>query len=146
MVTPNSRVDAAAAVFGLLARFVHRAGQEASAELRRHGLTPAQFQLLLAVQRRPATTQRELGEQFDVTGANISMLIAKLESAGLLDRAPDGAANRVRLTDAGSDLVARLGPAQDEFLVARFAGLDDAQLRQLHDLMDRALGGLSNDR
>jgi DNA-binding MarR family transcriptional regulator len=130
-------------VFGLLARFVHRTGQEASAELKRHGLTPAQFQLLLAVQRDPASTQRELGERFDVTGANISMLIAKLEAAGLLRREPDGAANRVLLTDAGRELVARLEPEQDRFLVERFAALSDAQLHALRELVDTALRGLA---
>lgn len=133
-----------ATTFSLLARFVHRTGQAAAAELRRHGLTPAQFQLLLAVHRRPATTQRELGEHFDVTSANISMLIAKLETAGLLLREAEGAANRVLLTDAGAELVSRLAPAQDDFLLDCFAALSDEQLQGLHNLMDEAVRGLSD--
>ncbi|HZG91556.1 MAG TPA: MarR family winged helix-turn-helix transcriptional regulator [Pseudonocardia sp.] len=112
--------------------------------MRRHGLTPAQFQLLLAVQRRPAATQRELVEHFDVTRANISMLVAKLEVAGLVVREADGAANRVLLTDAGAELVSRLAPAQDEFLLGCFAALGDSELQRLRALMDEALSGLSD--
>lgn len=136
-----ARAVRSAEVFGLMARLVHRTGQEAAAALREHGLTPAQFQLLLAVRDRPGAVQRELGERFAVTGANVSMLIAKLESAGLLHRRADGAANRVLLTPAGQALVDRLEPEQSAFMAGRFAALREAQLDQLHDLVQRALEG-----
>lgn len=128
-------------VFGLMARIVHRTGQEATAALRGHDLTPAQFQLLRAVRDHPGAVQRELGERFAVTGANVSMLIAKLEAAGLLHRRADGAANRVLLTPAGQELVDRLEPEQSAFMAGRFAALDDAGLDELHDLLRAALDG-----
>lgn len=136
-----ARAARSAEVFGLLARLVHRTGQEASAVLRGHGLTPAQFQLLLAVRDRPGAVQRELGERFAVTGANVSMLIAKLESAGLLHRRADGAANRVLLTPAGEALVERLEPEQAAFMAGRFAALSEVELDRLHDLARAALDG-----
>lgn len=137
---PRTRLSAE--VFGLLARFVHQGGTDSAAELRRHDLTPAQFQLLLAVRRRPGVLQRELGEHLRVTGANVSMLVAKLERADLLRREPVGAANRVVLTDAGSALVDRLRPEQDEWLRARFAALDDEDLDRLRALLTAVLAGL----
>lgn len=73
-----------AETFGLMARIVHRTSQEASAILREEGLNPAQFQLLSAVGRTPGGYQRRFGEQASVTRANISMLVTKLEEAGLL--------------------------------------------------------------
>lgn len=136
-----ARAARSAEVFGLLARLVHRTGQEASAVLRGHGLTPAQFQLLLAVRDRPGAVQRELGERFAVTGANVSMLIAKLETAGLLHRRADGAANRVLLTPAGEALVERLEPEQAAFMAGRFAALSEVELDRLHDLARAALDG-----
>lgn len=136
-----ARAVRSAEVFGLMARLVHRTGQEAAAVLRGHGLTPAQFQLLLAVRDRPGAVQRELGERFAVTGANVSMLVAKLESAGLLHRRADGAANRVLLTPAGEGLVDRLGPEQSAFMAARFAALTEPELDQLLGLVRTAVDG-----
>jgi MarR family 2-MHQ and catechol resistance regulon transcriptional repressor len=127
-----------------MARLVHRTGQEAAAALREHGLTPAQFQLLLAVRDRPGAVQRELGERFAVTGANVSMLVAKLESAGLLHRRADGAANRVLLTPAGQALVDRLEPEQSAFMAGRFAALGEVELDQLHALVRAALDGTAD--
>lgn len=129
-------------VFGLLARIVHRTAQDAAAELRRHDLTPAQFQLLRAVRDRPGSLQRELSEHFHVTGGNVSMLVAKLETAGLLRREASGAAFRVSLTDAGAALVGRLEPEQDAFLVRRFAGLSGEDLSRLGRLLDEVVAGL----
>lgn len=139
-------VERSSEVFGLLARFVHRSDQEATSDLRRHGLTPAQFQLLRAVSRRPGALQREFGEHFAVTGANVSMLIDKLERAGLLRREPVGAANRVWTTEAGTELLARLEPELEAFFRTRFAGLAPAELEQLGALMSSALEGLPGAR
>lgn len=136
-----ARAVRSAEVFGLMARLVHRTAQEAAAALRGHGLTPAQFQLLRAVRDRPGAVQREIGERFAVTGANVSMLIAKLESAGLLHRRADGAANRVLLTPAGEELVERLEPEQSAFMAGRFAALGEVELDQLHHLVRTALDG-----
>ncbi len=61
-----ARAARSSEVFGLMARIVHRTGQEATAALRGHGLTPAQFQLLPAVRERPGAVQREIGERFAV--------------------------------------------------------------------------------
>lgn len=144
-VDDAERADRSSEVFGLMARLVHRTGQEASAALREHGLTPAQFQLLRAVREHPGAVQRELGERFAVTGANVSMLIAKLESAGLLHRRAEGAANRVLLTPAGEVLVDRLVPEQSRFMAGRFAALGDAELDRLHDLVRAALDGAAPD-
>jgi DNA-binding MarR family transcriptional regulator len=129
-------------LFGLLALIVHRTSQDASAILRREGLNPAQFQLLLAVHRRPGASQRELGELFGVTRANVSMLVSKLTAAGLLRREPSGAAYRVLLTPDGEAIVARLEPGQSAFMVERFGGLSDQELDDMYRLARRSVDGL----
>ena len=137
--TPRER--ASADVFGLLARVVHRTGQDAAAVLRRDDLNPAQFQLLRAVRDAPGSAQVELGGRFGVTAANVSMLLGKLEGAGLLRREPRGAANGVWLTDAGTALVDRLEPEQSRFLETRFAALSDDDLHTLRRLVSDVLEG-----
>ena len=129
-------------MFGVLARIVHRTSQDAAAILREEGLNPAQFQLLLAVRNRPGATQRELGDQFGVTGGNISMLVSKLTGAELLHKEADGAAFRIRLTEAGEALVERLEPQQSDFLVERFQALGDNEVDEMLGLAQRALRGL----
>lgn len=132
----------AAEVFGLMARMVHRTAQDAAAVLRTEDLNPAQFQLLRAVRDAPGSTQVALGNRFGVTGANVSMLVAKLEGAGLLRREPRGAAKGIWLTDAGDRLVARLEPEQSRFLLDRFAALTADELHTLHRLMSTVVEGL----
>ncbi len=136
------RAERSAQLFGLLAMIVHRTSQDATAILRREGLNPAQFQLLLAVKNRPGATQREIGDQFGVTGGNVSMLVSKLTAAGWLRREPKGAAYRIWLTEDGAALVARLEPDQSTFMERRFTGLTDDELDDLLRLAQLALEGL----
>jgi DNA-binding MarR family transcriptional regulator len=135
------RARASAELFGVLARIVHRTAQDAAAILRRDGLSPAQFQLLLAVGRSPGVTQATLGHHRGVTPGGVSQLVTKLEAVALIRRDAEGAANRLWLTDRGRMLVERLTPDQDDFFARRFAGLDPGQLEQL-----RHLAGLALDR
>ncbi len=129
-------------MFGALAMIVHRTSQDAAAILRAEGLNPAQFQLLLAVSRGPGATQRELGDQFGVTGSNVSMLVSKLTAAGLLRREADGAAFRICLTEAGDAVVERLEPEQREFLLQRFGALDDDEVETMANLAEKTLDRL----
>ena len=136
------RGEVSAALFGALAKIVHRTAQDAAAILRDEGLNPAQFQLLRAVRASPGVTQAELGQDRGVTPGGISQLVTKLELLGLIRREPDGASNQLWLTDNGRVLVERLIPDQDTFFVRRFAGLAPTDLELLHDLAVRALGQL----
>lgn len=129
-------------LFGLLARLVHRTSQDAATLLGREDLNPAQFQLLLAVRDRPGEAQQAVGRRFGVTAGNVSMLVTKLVSAGLLRREAAGASNRLWLTGDGERLVERLEPAQAAFLAERFQALDDDQLEVLHRLVAAAEQGL----
>lgn len=136
------RDERSAELFGVLARIVHRTAQDASAVLRTEGLNPAQFQLLRAVRDAPGETQQTFGDRFGVTRGNVSMLVTKLVDAGLLVREPRGAANGLRLTRRGAELVRRLEPDQSRFLTERFRALDEDELATLHRLAVAVLEGL----
>lgn len=131
----STRAQVSAQVFGRMAQVVHRTAQEAAAILRAEGLNPAQYQLLLTVHERPGRVQRDLGQRRGVTAANVSMLVSKLESAGLLRREAVGASNRLWLTPPGEALVRRLRPDQDAFMAGRFSRLDDEELSRLNALL-----------
>jgi DNA-binding MarR family transcriptional regulator len=126
-----------AEVFAGLVRVVHAISTAGAQELRSHGLTPAQYQILVLLHRQPQATQRELTEALGVTKGNVSQLLTRLQEAGLLDRRPEGAANRVVLTDAGTALVRELMPAHRRFLARSFAALDADGLATLAALVAR---------
>jgi len=137
----DERARRSAELFGFLAVLVHRTSQDAAAILRQEGLNPAQFQLLLAVSKRPGALQWELGQRFGVTGGNVSQLLSRLTAAGWLRREAAGAANRIWLTAAGLELVDRLQPDQQEFMAGRFLTLSDHELEELHRLAEKVGAG-----
>ncbi|MFC7839934.1 MarR family winged helix-turn-helix transcriptional regulator [Streptomyces sp. NPDC057382] len=124
-------------LFGQLVRAVHAISQAGARELRSEGLTPAQYKTLAMVAARPDMQQRDLSDALGVTKGNISMLVARLESDGLLSRTPAGAAYLLRLTPDGRDLVNRLRPQHARFMAACFAPLSDDELDTLGGLLSR---------
>lgn len=125
-------------VFGDLVRLVHGTVQEVARILLEDGLNPPQLQLLLAVRENPGFTQRALVEKLGTTAANVSMLVARLETAGRLWREADGAANRLWLTEQGQALADRLGPAQEAYMAGRFGSLGQQDLETLARLLRQA--------
>jgi DNA-binding MarR family transcriptional regulator len=111
--------------------------QAGAAELRTHGLTPAQYQLMVALRRRENPLQHELGERLGVTKGNVSQMVSRLEEQGWVARVPRGAANEVQLTAGGRALVDRLLPAQQAFFREQFRPLGDIELAQLDTLLER---------
>ncbi|TDN90757.1 MarR family 2-MHQ and catechol resistance regulon transcriptional repressor [Microbacterium sp. BK668] len=118
-------------------RFIHAVAQEGAAELREFGLTPAQYQLLVQVGRRPGVAQWQLVEAFGVTKGNVSQLVKRLEQAGLVERARVKASDELSLTDSGRALLERVMPAHDEFMDRQFAALDRGELDTLMRLIMR---------
>ena len=105
------------------------------AELKPFGLTHAQFQVLLHVLSEPDLSQRELSERLNVTTGNVSMLVSKLQAAGLVDRVPDGAAVRLRATAAGRQAFDALGPTRARFMRDLFAHLSVSDLDRTADVL-----------
>lgn len=107
------------------------------AELAPFGLTHAQFQVLLQVDLTPDMLQRELSERLNVTTGNVSMLVSKLEDAGLLARIPAGAAYQLRLTPEGKEKLDSLAPTRERFVAQMFAPLSVEELRSTADALRR---------
>lgn len=124
-------------VYAQMLRFIHAVAQEGAVELRDFDLTPAQFQLLMQVSRRPGVAQRQLVEDFGVTKGNISQLVKRLENAGLLSRSRVQGSDELSVTVAGEAILSRAVPAHEAFMAERFAALSSEELRTLHRLLVR---------
>lgn len=120
-----------------MTRFLHQVAQEAAEELGQYGLTAAQFQLLVAIQSRPGVSQKDLVVVFGVTKGNISQLVTRIESAGLVLRDRNQGTDELTLSAAGQDLLAQVVPAHDRFMKRTFAALSDAEQHELRSMIRR---------
>ncbi len=133
------------ALFARCNRFVTLSLRKLEATLAEHGLTLGEFDVLSALRRsgtpfilRPS----ELADRLMVTRAGITGRIDKLEAQGFVERLRDPDDRRsepIALTKAGrrtldATLVAHLAAE-----ARLFAGLTDAQRRQLDLLLRRLL-------
>lgn len=106
------------------------------------GLTVTQFGVLEAILHKGPLSQRELSRKVLTSPGNMTDLVDKLETRGLVQRVrqkADRRAVRVELTEEGQALVAPLFADHACDISAAMAGLDSAELRQLSALL-RKLG------
>ncbi|MHB1559051.1 MAG: MarR family winged helix-turn-helix transcriptional regulator [Isosphaeraceae bacterium] len=111
-----------------------------SGELAAHGLTLAQFDVLMTLCHGEGITQQELAEWLLVTKANVVGLIDRVEAAGWVERRADPEDRRVKrlyLTDAGRKLARKAQPGQHALVRRIFGQLSEAELRRLHSMLAR---------
>ncbi len=114
------------------------------------GLTTTQFGVLEAILHKGPLSQRDLSLKVLTSPGNMTDLIDKLESRGLVRRVrqkADRRAVRVELTAAGMALIEPLFAAHSGDIDAAMAGLDGAELRQLGALLRKlglAAGGVED--
>ena len=86
-----------------LARVFQRAEQMLADQVRRHGLSMAQFDVLAQVGADEGCTQQELANRLLVTKGNVAQLLDRMERLELVERRPSGTgrANQLYLTETG---------------------------------------------
>jgi DNA-binding MarR family transcriptional regulator len=111
-VTPLSKDD-----FEALARFrfgIRRYLRFSEETVRKHGVTPQQYQLMLALKGFPGrdwAVVREIAERLQLRHHSVVELIDRAQAQGLVRRTTDpddGRAVRVVLTDQGEKLLGQL--------------------------------------
>ncbi|MFE0513384.1 MarR family winged helix-turn-helix transcriptional regulator [Streptomyces sp. NPDC058964] len=132
MDAPDRLTAEVVALFAKITALYNREYETASA---RHGLTPQQVKVLLALDE--ALPMRRLAERVGADPSNLTGMVDRLQGRGLVERVPDPADRRIKriaATEAGHaaarDLRARLRFATDP-LVA----LDTNPRRGLRDLL-----------
>jgi DNA-binding MarR family transcriptional regulator len=140
----------AMATIGRLSRASHLVQQELKASFARFDLEPAAFDVL-ATLRRSGSPYRlspsALVRTAMVTSGAITQRIDRLESRGLVRRAPDpddGRAVLVELTEQGSALVDEVLPAHAETLERLLAPLATADRARLDDALRSLLGSIGS--
>lgn len=107
---------------------------------RRHGMTRAQWGVLLRLERREGMTQAELADALEIQPISLMRLIDRLCEQRLVERRPhesDRRANRLSLTPKGRTTLELLAPLGREITGRLLAGFGGHELRQLLRLLLR---------
>ena len=127
-------------VWVTFARVYNRLERRLGQALAAHGLSLSQFDVLATLGHGEGITQQELAERLLVTKGNVVGLIDRVGAAGWVERRPDPEdrrANRLYLTDAGRKLLSEVFPRHAADIRAAFGRFSEAELRQMHQLLER---------
>ena len=114
------------------------------------GITPPQFQTLTVINRLrdEQVTQRRLAKELYVSFPNITVMLSRLEEAGLIQRVVSEADRRakfVSITRRGRALLKRIWKEQPAQLERVTAGLDDDERLELARLLNKMLAAHERD-
>jgi DNA-binding MarR family transcriptional regulator len=118
----SSQADLAIRLRHVIARTARRLRQEAG-----EGLSPSQSAALATIDRHGPLTPSELAARERIQRPTATRVIARLEEAGLVDRARDPDDRRssvVGLAPAGRELLVRVRTRKDAYLSRRLRELD----------------------
>ncbi len=68
---------------------------DADKRARAHGMTRAQWGILLWLERQPGLSQKELSELLEVEPISVARLVDRLEARGMVERRPDPKDRRI---------------------------------------------------
>ena len=129
MLTTPPIADVAGHLRLVVARTARRLRQEADA-----GLSPSLISALATIDRHGPLTPSELAAQERVQRPTATRLLARLEDAGLVERAPDPGDRRsslISVSAAGRTLLRRQRSRKNQYLARRLAALDPDDLATL---------------
>ncbi|MEV5592311.1 MarR family transcriptional regulator [Streptomyces sp. NPDC052496] len=135
--TDHLTVEVVELIGTVVARY-HEEYEHAAAE---HSLTGAQARVLGLLAREPMPMRR-IARSLKCEPSNVTGIVDRLESRGLVERRPDPADRRVKLaapTEAGRSTAAQLRDSLD-FAREPLGGLSVAERTLLKELLQRMLG------
>ena len=111
---------------------------DADKRARSHGMTRAQWGILIWLERQPGITQKELSELLEVEPITVARLIDRLEARGMVERRPDPRDRRIwrlHLLDPAYILLFEINQQRAEMTRMVSDGIDE----ETQDTMTEAL-------
>jgi homoprotocatechuate degradation regulator HpaR len=113
--------------------------------LLKFGVTEQQYRLLRTLADQGAKSSLELSQRCVIQPTSLSRILAKLEEDGLIERSEekqDRRKRRVRISERGRDLIARIAPGNDEIYNGMVAEVGDEIVGQTYAVLDRLIDAL----
>ncbi|MEH7350043.1 MarR family winged helix-turn-helix transcriptional regulator [Gottfriedia acidiceleris] len=133
----NKSKNLAVLLWFRLARFYLKNVRESNNQLKKWGLTTAQFDVIVHVGRNKRLTQQELADKLVVTKGNVTHLLKKMEELQWIKREVEWKNKYLSLTEIGQKMYEEIVPTQDEFQEAQFSKLTEEEQLQLLTLLRR---------
>lgn len=114
--------------------------QDADRRARAHGLTRAQWLILLRLDRQPGLSQKELAEILEVEPISVARLIDRLERHGMVERRDDPTDRRVwrlHLLPPARPVLAEMAAERADMRRVVSKGLPAEALRVVSDALAR---------
>ena len=114
----------------------------------RHGLSAAQWRLLVRVFKEEGVAQARLAELLEIEPISVSRLIDRMEQGGWIERRADAADRRVRtiyLTDSSRHVFEEMKGMANEVYDIALAGLDAETRRATINGLKAIIQNLSDD-
>jgi MarR family transcriptional regulator, transcriptional regulator for hemolysin len=121
---------------------------DADKRARSHGMTRAQWGILIWLERQPGISQKELAELLEVEPITVARLVDRLEARGMVERRPDPRDRRIwRLhLSAPAHLVLReINSQRAEMAEMVTAGIDEISQSIMIEALVRMKATLTRD-
>lgn len=118
-----------------LARFYLKNVRESNNQLKKWGITTAQFDVIVHVGRNRRITQQELADKLVVTKGNVTHLIKKMEELNWIQREVEWKNKYLSLTELGQKMYEEIVPTQEQFQQNQFSKLSEEEQKQLLNLL-----------
>lgn len=118
----------------LLGQVIRAHHSRTHALLQKLNVYPGQPHILLMLRKQNGRTQKEFSNQIGIQAATVTVMLKRMEKAGLIERRPDPAdlrASRVFLTAKGAVLAEKVKAIIHGFNEKCFDGFSDTEKEQL---------------
>ena len=98
----------------------------ADARAREHGMTRAQWMILVRLERQPGMSQNELAQLIEVEPITVARLVDRLEARGFVERRPDANDRRIwrlHINAAATPMLKEIAQARAELNEMLIAGI-----------------------
>jgi MarR family transcriptional regulator, transcriptional regulator for hemolysin len=113
---------------------------DADKRARAHGMTRAQWGILIWLERQPGLSQKELAEILEVEPITVARLIDRLEARGMVERRPDPKDRRIwrlHLCPPAYPVLREIDRQRAQMRTLATDGLDEATLETMTEALIR---------
>ena len=121
---------------------------DADKRARSHGMTRAQWGILIWLERQPGISQKELSELLEVEPISVARLIDRLESRGMVERRPDPRDRRIwrlHLRPEALEVLGEINRQRGEMARTLTAGIPPADIESMTETLLRMKSTLTSN-
>jgi DNA-binding MarR family transcriptional regulator len=121
---------------------------DADKRARSHGMTRAQWAILIWLERQPGISQKELSEILEVEPITVARLIDRLEARGMVERRPDPRDRRIwrlHLLRQARDVLHEIDDQRADMTRMVTVGVDEGSIEIMIEALMRMKATLTQD-